>query len=871
MRGFNLNNPGNLRISDSPWVGKVASTDASFEQFGDLEDGLRAMMLNIKNSQDKHGVQNLAQLINRYAPPSENDTGGYVQFVSAQTGIDPEAPLDLSDKANLVPITKAMVRMEQGQDDLIDDETYSIAADRAFGNAEDFSGFADSVDDEQPADFSGMGMLDEPAQPPKNADPIAFREFDPENETMTGYVADGLVDYYRGLIDQAAQGIPFYDEAMYGVDRMISGPEAAAGRRANYLERLDRFSDENPKASIASNIGGTILTGNALLKGVQAAAPLTPVTASAVNAVNSFAKSRPLLTAGLTGGGGNAVYSAGQAEGGVSDRVDDAASGFLWGFPAGVAGAKLVQSGSNLVKTGAEYARENFPKMFSMIDDIPDAVPAVAGANVADDIAGAVDNVDPISPNFTPANMLDDEALARLQDGKVLRMTRGDRTQNAELQAIEDQALRLGDDRMVQARSAQQDDAYQAFQKSLGGGILGTPDDLVNQGVNDAANATRAADILRAQYDDLGNQVNAAYTRAREGAEGVGIRTSSIYDDLRRPIDDFFEQEVYRTGDIPKLDAHMEELKTILGESTGENFKTASQLKSLEAWKKRLNRTISNTTEPGDLRILQNVSRRYDNFLTNLSDDAIVNGDEAAVKAFKEARGLASKKFAFYESDKAIQRILDNRELTGQQLANTIYGAGRLAGKGEDGRIVERMIELSGPRAGEMQEAIKRGMMARMLERSMTKTLDPVKSAQGIDRSMISFPKLVDELSSLINKQPEAFKATFSDTEQEFLKQMLKESRQLSSKQAGTQNVSNSWIGLARFLNKVPGIGGSPIGSSLQKLATIHAEQEVRGKATKNLEEFIGQQIQNIDVPARYYGALGGGVTPSAVDQAIDE
>ena len=51
IRGLRNNNPGNIRMSDTTWQGKISKefntdTNKAFEQFESLEYGLRALMKN---------------------------------------------------------------------------------------------------------------------------------------------------------------------------------------------------------------------------------------------------------------------------------------------------------------------------------------------------------------------------------------------------------------------------------------------------------------------------------------------------------------------------------------------------------------------------------------------------------------------------------------------------------------------------------------------------------------------------------------------------------------------------------------------------------------------------------------------------------
>jgi hypothetical protein len=81
------NNPGNLRPPG-------AST--GFQSFATPEAGLAALDGNLKAYGDK-GINTISGVINRWAPPGENDTGAYVSDVSKRLGVDPNAKIDLGN------------------------------------------------------------------------------------------------------------------------------------------------------------------------------------------------------------------------------------------------------------------------------------------------------------------------------------------------------------------------------------------------------------------------------------------------------------------------------------------------------------------------------------------------------------------------------------------------------------------------------------------------------------------------------------------------------------------------------------------------------------------------------------------------------
>ena len=115
-RAARNNNPGNLRDDGkSKWQGMAGVDSGGFVQFDSPENGQRAAGINLANQSKLHGLDTLTGIITKYAPKSDgNDTAAYIQSVAQQTGLDPNAKLDLSDVATRNKILTAMYAVEGG-------------------------------------------------------------------------------------------------------------------------------------------------------------------------------------------------------------------------------------------------------------------------------------------------------------------------------------------------------------------------------------------------------------------------------------------------------------------------------------------------------------------------------------------------------------------------------------------------------------------------------------------------------------------------------------------------------------------------------------------------------------------------------------
>ena len=123
MRGIRNNNPLNIRHSADQWQGaRVEQTDPSFVQFTSMAYGYRAVWKVLESywnlfhrSKQPYTVSNI---INRWAPPTENDTQNYIRTVLNLTSLGGKENLPQPsrgvDTERLERLIQAMTTMECG-------------------------------------------------------------------------------------------------------------------------------------------------------------------------------------------------------------------------------------------------------------------------------------------------------------------------------------------------------------------------------------------------------------------------------------------------------------------------------------------------------------------------------------------------------------------------------------------------------------------------------------------------------------------------------------------------------------------------------------------------------------------------------------
>ena len=125
-RGIRNCNPGNIRHSKVCYDGEVVpSRDDEFKEFESMSYGYRAMFVLLDSYRRRYGLDTIRQMLNRYAPATENFTESYIRYVVRRTGIRADEALDTLSARDMIPIVAAMSEIENG--------TKAIMADVELG------------------------------------------------------------------------------------------------------------------------------------------------------------------------------------------------------------------------------------------------------------------------------------------------------------------------------------------------------------------------------------------------------------------------------------------------------------------------------------------------------------------------------------------------------------------------------------------------------------------------------------------------------------------------------------------------------------------------------------------------------------------
>lgn len=122
-RGIRNHNPGNIdRKPGVRWQGQAAdqSGDPRFVVFESPKWGIRAIARvlityqDARQARDGSRIDTIREIIARWAPPGENDTGAYARHVAALAAIGEDEALDVYDFTTMQALVKAIITHENG-------------------------------------------------------------------------------------------------------------------------------------------------------------------------------------------------------------------------------------------------------------------------------------------------------------------------------------------------------------------------------------------------------------------------------------------------------------------------------------------------------------------------------------------------------------------------------------------------------------------------------------------------------------------------------------------------------------------------------------------------------------------------------------
>lgn len=128
-RGISNFNPGNIDFNPAafardPWLGEIGLEDHThprFTTFETPEHGIRALCKILltyhhrRKADDGSDIDTVAEVIDRWAPPVENDTDAYTAHVRKLLDVEKGEEIDIDDPEILAVLAKAIIHHENGE------------------------------------------------------------------------------------------------------------------------------------------------------------------------------------------------------------------------------------------------------------------------------------------------------------------------------------------------------------------------------------------------------------------------------------------------------------------------------------------------------------------------------------------------------------------------------------------------------------------------------------------------------------------------------------------------------------------------------------------------------------------------------------
>ena len=645
---------------------------------------------------------------------------------------------------------------------------------------------------------------------------FAAPQAQPESQISTA-VRQAAQGATFGLADEAASGL------QAGYDTITKGVPFGQAYEANLIANRAQDAAEvqaNPLTAVGSNVVGAVPT---LLVGGAA----TPKLVQSLTNFASRGLFNAITTSAGTGAVSGALYGFGSGEGGLQNRIDSAIQAGKLGSLAGAFGAAAARPVASLL---ARAQRLVGRKVAQTAPSAAQTAPqAAAQAPVA---AGTISRAPTIKAQTAPA--------PEIVQGNIVPLTVGQRTQDPVKQSLENMARggAMGDE--AQRLMAQADYTQQDAIRGAVGKLVGDPNE-------DAL--IEAGGLLRKGFKDIKGQVSQAYDNAAV-IRNVFVDKKPIAEAFMPRINDIMKKQGFDatniTGESKKL---FDELQTIKDPKI-----TALNLEKMEFWRRKASNRAEQLRGDPEGVMMKRVVSAYDDFMGKLPTEALKGGDETALKAINEARSLRRQQGVLFERNKVVERIVKNEELTNEQLANLVLtgnqGSQNLnAGVGS---AVRAMKFAAGDNAEQLMDGLRKGAMARVLQRSQTTMLKG-----NSEQQMLSPAKLAKELDGLLSNRS-FMNQVFDESSRNTLFALRNDVRKVASEQVGARNYSNTAYTVLRALKGLP-LGLSSVGGIAEIGLKPIAEKSARDALNRSLAPVL-QEVQNeLMGSARIYGAAAGG------------
>lgn len=606
-----------------------------------------------------------------------------------------------------------------------------------------------------------------------------------------------------GLLDEAVAGImtPFLKEKdqTYG--------QAYEQLLADARSSQSQSEATNPASSIAGEIVGAI--PSAIAGAGAAGSALAKLSPKLAQSIGAYGAANPIKSGAGVGALQGALYGFGTGEGSAGARGENALLGLAIGGAAGGVTAGVAQ---NVVKPIVSKIGERLGRSA--------AAPIKAGTidpnvPVLPQPAQAVSALQSLAPeeNFIPA-------LSQ-KGGELFSKTKGQRTQNAELQRLENSAV-AGNLSPAANQAAKDAMTLQNEQfKGLLNKIAGKTEDTKDVG----SILDGVVDIIKTSADDSWGGVNNAYALARQGG-GVKIGVDDVRQGLFKSIGGLRRENQFDVSQMPQAKNVIKRLARYSKDAGGGRI-SAVKLGELESWR-TMATTAAKNAQGSEKTFLSGMVRKYDDFMEKTAREAVDIGDAEAINAFKNAVSSRRNYGTLFEKNKLVNSIVEEGKGV-DDVVKDLIGAGKIGGKRQ---MADNLDAILGAARGESL-VVKSDLQLAFAKKIMNQAESGF--APDSQTPMLSPAKLKTALQDVFINQREFATKLYGRQNVEMAEKAIKELALISQKQAkvgsssGTGEMNDALFKKISSLSKIP---------FLNEITESYSKTRAGNQVIKGLEEF---------------------------------
>ena len=307
--------------------------------------------------------------------------------------------------------------------------------------------------------------------------------------------------------------------------------------------------------------------------------------------------------------------------------------------------------------------------------DISDANTFERNANALLETAGIVTG---LTPSVTGARQIagrfPGEQQRILDEANLsarIPLTRGDVTQDVNIQSFEDEVLQGLHGPQAQARLQsfrnQQDQALRANVEEIQRGVTGRPlaatQEEAGLGAAQAVTAVQRAERTSREI------VNQAYENAK-------ALDASVDGDALQALGPRVRSDLINEGfdvvEMPNLSKRIDEISNL---KLVDDKLSDATLNNIEVLRKRINKNIQTAqrSDPSEAQALRILKRQLDTHVEEAFNEGLIRGNSEAIDVWRKARELRTQFGQDFNEDAVIRKIV-NEDLNQEEVVNLFFG-----------------------------------------------------------------------------------------------------------------------------------------------------------------------------------------------------